>query len=98
MNKSKIRFENLLGAKGRGSQFSQINEVSKIATVYKKKLLRSQIIRICDRLFGIDDLVSKWNNSSRSGQIGSWKNHFEEIFKINYNDFLFYFSYIETPD
>lgn len=97
-----IRFENLVGPKGGGNKLSQINEVSKIANAYGKDLSRSQIIRICDRLFGIDDLVSKWNNTFRSGQIGSWKNHFEEshkeIFKINYNDFLFYFGYIDTPD
>lgn len=97
-----IRFENLVGPKGGGNKVSQINEVSKIASAYGKDLSRSQIIRICDRLFGIDDLVGKWNNTFRSGQIGSWKNHFEEshkeLFKINYNDFLFYFGYIDTPD
>ncbi len=97
-----IRFENLIGPKGGGSKLAQINEVSKIANAYGKDLSRSQIIQICDRLFGVDDLVSKWNNTFRSGQIGSWKHHFEEIhkeiFKINYNDFLFYFGYIDTPD
>ena len=97
-----IRFENLVGPKGKGNKLSQINEVTKIVNAYGKDLSRAQIIRICDRLFGIDDLVSKWNNTFRSGQIGSWETHFEEnhkeTFKTRYNDFLFYFGYVDTPD
>jgi len=97
-----IKFENLVGPKGGGNKLSQINEVEKIASVYGIDLPRTQTVRICDCVFGVDDLVNKWNNTFRSGQIGSWKNHFEEshkeTFKINYNDFLFYFGYIDTPD
>lgn len=69
-----IKFEDLIGSKGGGSDETQINTVKKIANNLGKKLTDNEIKIIADNLFG-----ATW--TFREGQIGCWKKYFKPIHK-----------------
>lgn len=64
-----VRFENLVGAKGGGSDEAQFEEIKKMAEHIGLKLAPEKIKEIGENLFG-------GSKTFRSGQIGGWKKHF----------------------
>lgn len=72
-----IRFENLVGAKGGGSDELQYKEIQKIAKHLGVKLSDERIKQITSGLFG-------GTRTFRSGQIGGWKKCFSPEIKTNF--------------
>jgi hypothetical protein len=71
-----VKFENLVGAAGGGSNQAQINEMTHIASHLGLKLSPEKISSVINSLFG-------GTHTFREGQIGSWKKYFTpEIKKI----------------
>lgn len=69
-----VKFENLIGKNGEGSQIIQLKEISRIAKHLKIKLSPKQIVHISKKLFG-------GTHTFRKGKIGSWKKYFKPVHK-----------------
>ena len=65
-----VRFEELIGQKGRGDDQIQTETVSRIAEYLGLKLSDKELAAVCSGLF--------WTKAEtfRKGQIGSWREHF----------------------
>ncbi|MCB1110527.1 MAG: hypothetical protein KDK64_06055 [Chlamydiia bacterium] len=100
-NVTLIRFENLVGSKGGGDFEQQCQEIEKIASVYNISLHPQHTQMIAHGLFGTTP-HSRWNNTFKRGQIGSWKEVYTpnqiSTFKERFNDYLYYFGYIENEN
>ncbi len=100
-NVTLIKFENLVGPNGGGDFKLQCKEIEKIAKVYQVNLSLPQVMVIANTIFGPTPR-SRWNNTFRKGEIGSWKDVYTEhqisVFKERFNDYLYYFGYIENED
>jgi len=100
-NVTLIKFENLVGPKGGGDVNLQCREIEKIANVYQVTLTHPQVSFIASTVFG-PARQSRWNNTFRKGQIGSWNDVYTEhqisVFKERFNDYLYYFGYINNED
>jgi len=72
-----VKFENLVGSKGGGSDAAQLLELKKIADHLGVKLTGKQAKNIIDNLYG-------QTSTFREGQIGSWKRHFTPEMKTAY--------------
>ncbi len=76
------RFEDLVGSKGGGSDEKQIQEVINIGSFLNFQLTENQAILIAKKLFGNQQTLGTFPlGTFRSGQIGSWKQHFNEDHK-----------------
>jgi len=64
-----VRFENLIGSSGGGSDQAQLQEIKKIAQWLGRQLTDEQAGQIALKLFG-------GTSTFRKGQIGSWREHF----------------------
>jgi len=64
-----VKFENLIGSKGGGSDEAQLLEIKNIAKYLGLNLNDSQVKKVIDNLFG-------QSSTFREGQIGSWKKYF----------------------
>jgi len=69
-----VKFENLVGSKGGGSDDAQLLEIKNIANHLGITVDDNQIKNITDNLFGA-------STTFREGQIGSWKKHFTSEMK-----------------
>ena len=100
-NVTLIRFENLVGPEGKGDFELQCQEVIKIASVYNISLTSSLVQKIARSLFGTAP-QSRWNNTFKKGQIGSWKDVYTSnqisTFKERFNNYLYHFGYIENEN
>ncbi|MBE9127549.1 MULTISPECIES: sulfotransferase domain-containing protein [unclassified Coleofasciculus] len=70
-----IRFEDLIGRFGGGSDEKQVQAVRAIASYLGMEVSENQINEIASKAF------FKNANTFRKGQIGDWKNHFSEEHK-----------------
>jgi len=70
-----IKFEDLVGPKGNGSQESQLKKISEIAKHINVNLPDYEAVKISNNLFGN-------TNTFRKGQIGTWKKYFTEEHKL----------------
>lgn len=64
-----VRFENLVGPKGSGSEILQKNEVKRIANYLELTVSDEEIEEVCQKLFG-------GTKTFKKGQIGTWKSKF----------------------
>lgn len=91
LNVFTVRFENLVGEKGNGKTLLQKEEVKSLAKFLNIPLNNEQIQFITSNLFG-----GSWG-TFRKGQIGGWKQYFDDdlkaIFKEKYNTYLIQFGY-----
>lgn len=87
-----VRFENLVGEKGGGSLMDQIDELMTLADFLTIELSIDNAQQIAEQLFGWQGLAT-----FRSGQIGSWKTHFNEqhitSFKRHFGNLLIDLGY-----
>jgi hypothetical protein len=85
-----VRFENLIGAQGGGSDELQREEIKNIAAHLGIQLSDEQMSKIIQDLFGK-------SRTFRKGQIGSWREQFtpeqKELFKKVAGDLLIYLGY-----
>ena len=85
-----VRFENLIGAKGGGSDELQRQEIINIAHHLEIEPTDALISNVISNLFGK-------SRTFRKGQIGSWKEQFtqeqKELFKEVAGDLLIYLGY-----
>jgi len=72
-----VKFENLVGAKGGGSDEVQLLEIKNIAKHLDLKLNNNQAKNVIEKLFGK-------SMTFREGQIGSWKKYFTPEMKAAY--------------
>ncbi|MCH9632678.1 MAG: hypothetical protein S4CHLAM6_10160 [Chlamydiae bacterium] len=87
MNKKNVlvvRFENLVGSKGGGSDEAQFREVKKIAQFINAPMKNDdeQLKTLALSLFGDS------KSTFRKGQIGSWESHFDEDIEALFNEKL----------
>lgn len=89
------RFENLVGAHGKGSLEVQRKELMDMAQFLEISLTEEQLNYIIDKLFGNSPTF-------REGQIGSWLTYFDDeikaLFKQVYGKYLFQFGYEEDDN
>lgn len=89
------RFEDLVGAKGGGSDEAQKETISRIAKALNIRVSKSTWKQIDEKLFG-------GNTTFRKGQIGEWKKHFTEkhktAFKIAMGDILISLGYADDNE
>jgi len=69
-----IKFEDLIGPKGGGNLEKQLHTIERIANFIGISISEEEIQIVADKLFGS-------SLTFRSGQIGSWKTHFNERHK-----------------
>lgn len=90
------RYENLVGAKGGGTQEKQTEEIKGLATHLDIKLSGEQALRIGSELW------SQHAGTFRKGMIGDWPNHFtkehKKIFKEVTGDLLIRLGYESNMD
>ncbi len=67
-----VRFENLVGARGGGSDEAQEAEIRRIAAHLELALSDETVASIAQKLFG----SNRAGTTFRKGQIGEWKTHF----------------------
>lgn len=87
MNKKNVllvRFENLVGSRGGGSDEAQFNEVKKIAQFINAPIKNDdeQLKALAFSLFGNN------KNTFRKGQIGNWTDHFDKDIETLFNEKL----------
>jgi hypothetical protein len=75
-----VRFEDLVGSKGGGSDLEQIRTVKKIADFLEVALSDEQIKNICSNLFG-----GTW--TFKEGLLGSWRKEFREEDKNKFKQY-----------
>lgn len=79
----KIRFEDLVGAKGGGIKKQQEVIVKAIADNLNIRLSKDSLEDICESLYGISSEKGKNGYSTfREGQVGSWRRYFSEEHKM----------------
>ena len=80
-----VRFEDLVGSHGGGNDDVQRETIKKIASWIGVSLSSNQVSELQETLFGSEHLL---HPNFRSGQIGSWKEHFKpkhlKLFKNKY--------------
>lgn len=85
-----IKFEDLIGSKGGGSDLKQEQTIKKIVDFVGKNVTAKEIHALQEELFG-------GTLTFRKGQIGDWKNHFKaehvEAFLPVFQTFLECFGY-----
>ncbi len=90
-----VRFEDLVGSKGGGNDEKQKETLKAIAQHIGVKLENEKLEYIANNLFGISDGCRP--KTFRSGQIGSWKNHFtpehKRLFKQTTGNLLIKLGY-----
>jgi len=74
-----VRFEDLVGPQGGGSKEIQYETIKNMAQYLKIEVTDEQIDEIANEVFG--GSVPGSLNTFRTGQIGSWKNYFNEQHK-----------------
>ena len=79
-----IRFEDLVGEKGQGSEEKQRETIQFISSLLNIRLTQDRLDWIVDHLFGGDprERVS-W--TFRRGQIGDWKKYFQPHHRVLFN-------------
>ncbi|MCB1110109.1 MAG: hypothetical protein KDK64_03945 [Chlamydiia bacterium] len=82
-----MRFEDLIGVQGGGSQEAQEECIRRFAEVFSQSLSEEEVKRVSDKTFGKTH-ASAFDRTFRKGQIGSWKEHYNEK-----NLLLFYMRY-----
>lgn len=98
-NICKIRFEDLVGPMGGGSQVKQLLAVQSIAKCLRIDLKEKTLHAICCSLFGLKETIKgdRPHSNFREGKIGSWKNYFTEdhkkVFKETAGDLLIRWGY-----
>lgn len=89
------RFEDLVGAKGGGSDEAQKDAIKRIAKALNIRVSNATWKQIDEKLFG-------GNATFRKGQIGEWKKHFNEehktAFKIAMGDILISLGYADDNE
>lgn len=90
-NVTVIRFENLVGSKGGGSDELQFKEVKKIARAMRQKLSKAEVQAIASDLFG------DTKGTFHKGKIGRWKSVYKPehvaAFKKHWNKYLVQWGY-----
>lgn len=90
-----VRFENLVGVKGGGTQKRQIKEILKLARFIKFDLTQEEALTIGENAFG-----GTW--TFREGQVGEWKKYFQPIhsyvYKVKYGDKLISLGYEKNKE
>jgi hypothetical protein len=90
-----VRFEDLIGSKGGGDDNLQRETILSIAKRIGVSLSTNQLAEVQELLFGGEFLLHPVN--FRSGQIGSWKEHFKphhiKLFSKKYGDLHKAFGY-----
>lgn len=85
-----IKFENLIGKQGGGSQELQTIEIKKILSYLNINLIEIEIQNLIQKIFG-------GTHTFREGKIGSWKNYFtqehKQLFKKIAGDLLIKLDY-----
>jgi len=85
-----VKFEDLVGSKGRGDVRAQVAALTKIANCLDVTLTQPLLARCIEKLFGS-------GLTFRKGQIGSWRQHFTpaqtELFKAHAGDLLIELGY-----
>jgi sulfotransferase 6B1 len=85
-----IRFEDIIGPQGGGSDEKQFETINKIAKYLKLKLPTKEILHVCNNLFGGTTTFVK-------GQIGRWKVEFsdeiKQLFKEKYGQLIIDLDY-----
>lgn len=74
-----IKFENLIGLHGGGTEITQLNEIKKITKYLNKKLTDQEIKIIAKKIFG-------GTATFKSGTIGKWKKYFNNNHKIAFKE------------
>lgn len=91
-----VRFEDMVGARGGGSDEKQLAEIKRLGQFVKRPLDDEQARRIAQNMYGKKSLTY------RKGQIGDWRNHFTEAhriaFKKSAGDILSRLGYEEDED
>jgi len=79
-----VRFENLIGAQGGGSDEKQLEEIKNIAKHIGVSITREKAKKIAENLFGgtlTFNATVNMAGTEQAGQIGSWKSCFTEEHK-----------------
>lgn len=91
-----VRFEDLVGPRGGGSNEKQIEEIQRIGGFVGRPLDREQAERIALEMYGESSLTY------RKGKVGDWRNHFtqehREAFKEVASDVLIQMGYEKNAD
>ncbi len=75
-----VRFEDMIGSAGGGSDDKQLEEVHNIINYLGINIPDEQIIRVAKRIF------FKSSTTFRQGQIGDWQNHFKDEHKSAFKE------------
>lgn len=99
----KIRFEDIVGAKGGGSEQRQKKVIHDLADYLNIVITQDGLQKICDSLFGNPSPnEDRFYTTFREGQIGSWRQYFSEkhkkLFKEIAGDVLIRWGYEENFD
>jgi len=90
-----VRFEDLVGSKGRGDDQKQLQTIEAFADIIGYSLTRTQAKAIAENLFG--PAPNEDTTTFFKGQIGSWKECFKEehkaLFKERMGDILIQMGY-----
>lgn len=91
-----LRFEDLVGANGGGSDSKQLDSLVKLADhVCRKPPTKEQLSEVARKSFG--GKTFKEGGHFRKGQIGEWRKYFKprhvKRMKEIYNDYLLYYGY-----
>jgi len=91
-----VRFENLIGSFGGGSEAVQIEEIRKMFDFVRIKADEAEMASI------IRSAITPHSRTFRKGRIGDWRNHFDEeiidLFKKECGSTLIEYGYEETND
>jgi len=99
-----VKFENLIGPNGGGSEETQLTEIYNLAHEVNVTLTPEEAQYIATNLFGIEDIKdnAQLTPTFNKGKIGRWKKYFNDKhkkrFKKLYNDFLVEFGYEEDDN
>ena len=95
-NATVIRFENLVGEKGGGSQAVQIKELRKIARSFHKRLSKERVEEIAAGLWGDD------KGTFHKGKIGRWRTAYKAehvaAFKKHWNQYVVDWGYEKSKE
>lgn len=82
-----IRFEDIVGPEGGGCYSAQLKTVTNVANFLGIRLCQYDLAVISHNLFGYRG-PTLLNNTFRSGQIGSWKSHFDKSTEHTFKKYL----------
>src|SRR5256885_15665980 len=66
------RFEDLVGPEGGGSHERQLSEIHRVASCVERPLADDDAKRVADAMY------SRTGLTFRKGQVGDWRNHFND--------------------